>query len=103
MRKLILFLFLIYAVACKKKFGKNLREKTDKYIFKEAKGADKRASIQTVARDLVHGVYHTRSRIGDVMKGRKKEAKDDFSRPKQHFAGKNYHQSKKSSGGGGAF
>ena len=101
MRKLILFLFLIYAVPCKKTFGDTLREKTDKYIFKEAKDADKRTPIQAATRDFVHGVYHTGSGIKNIMKGKKEEAKQDFTRAKQHFAGENYHQIKKNNSGGG--
>ena len=101
MRKLILLLFLIYVVTCEKRFGDKLREKTDKYIFKEPKYADKRSPIQAVTRDFVHGVYHTGSGIGYIMKGRKKEAKDDFTRDKQHFSGENYNQTKKFSGSSG--
>ena len=101
MKKLILLLFLIYVVTCKKRFGDKLREKTDKYIFKEPKDADKRTPIQAATRDFVHGVYHTGSGIGYIMKGRKKEAKKDFTRAKQHFDGENYHQIKKYSGSGG--
>ena len=95
MRKLILLLFLIYIAGCKKTFGDKLREKTDKYIFKEAKDADKRTPIQAATRDFVHGVYHTGSGIKNIMKGKKEEAKQDFTRAKQHFAGENYHQIKK--------
>ena len=102
MRKLILLLFLIYAVAYKKTFADALREKTDKYIFKEAKDADKRTPIQAATRDFVHGVYHTGIGISNIMKGKKEEAKQDFTRAKQHFAGENYHQIKKNGEGGGS-
>ena len=95
MKKFILLLFLIYTVACKKTFGDKLREKTDKYIFKEAKDADKRTPIQAATRDFFHGVYHTGRGIANIMKGRKKAAKEDFTRAKQHFQGENLHQIKR--------
>ena len=101
MRKFLILLFLIFAVACKKSFGDKLREKTDKYLFKEAKDADKRTKLQAGTRDFVHGVYHTGSGIAKYMKGKKEEAKQDFQRAKDHFSGENLKQIKRRGSGGG--
>ena len=98
MRKFLILLFLIFAVACKKKFGDILREKTDKYLFKEAKDAHKRTKLQAGTRDFVHGVYHTGSGIVKYMKGKKEEAKQDFKRAKDHFSGENLKQIRKTKG-----
>ena len=86
---LLLFLLVISLVSCES-FGDKLRTVTDKYIF--GTDASKRTAVQAIARDVVHGVWHTGSAISNYNKGNMDGFANDVKRAVQHFSGENYKQ-----------